>query len=126
MESSHVRITCVLGLVCTFLLAIAPPGQCQNQVVVVDRIVKAKALSGTVNFAGHPAPNAIVEDCNVGWKDQIAVTQTDDRGRFQFSRGDTKRVHYFKVSWKGANPLWVKVKVAPKAKDLVLNLTPST
>ena len=102
------------------------PVRCQSQVVMVDHVIKAKALSGTVKFAGQPVSNATIQDCKPGWKDQIAVTQTDDQGRFQFPQGDTKRVHYFKVFWKGANPLYVKVKIVPEAKDLILNLTPST
>jgi len=114
-------------LITSFVLGLASGAQGQGiSVIELQRVFKAKALAGIVTFAGQPVPGALVEECTPGWKDQVAVTQTDDKGHFRLPRGETKGVHYLRVSWRGANPVWFKVRIVRRAKDLVVNLTPST
>jgi hypothetical protein len=90
-------------------------------------VFESKALAGKVIFdKGSGISAALVEDCTPGWKNTIASARTGTDGAFSFPNADAKRVHYLRVSWQGANTLLVRVKISPKAEDLILNLTPSS
>jgi len=105
-----------------FVLALACPARSQYS-VEVQEVIKANALAGTVKIAGQPAPNATVQEYTAGWKREIAVTHADAHGQFHLPWRNTNRIHYLKVFFNGANPLLVRVKIEPKAKNLDLNLT---
>jgi len=96
-------------------------------IIRADNVLESRALEGTVIFDHQSGiSGALVEDCTPDWKKPIADTRTDAKGKFSFPNTNAKRIHYLRISWEGANTLLVKVKISPNARDLVLNLPPSS
>jgi len=103
---------------CLTFLSVGVAGQ--MEIVEIEKPQVAKTVAGVVNDPSGAAalPDVTVEERSDDWKTALRSTQTDERGRFHFSRG-AKTVYYLEFSRSGFNWLRIKLQIQKKAKRLV-------
>jgi hypothetical protein len=85
----------------------------QMETVEIPQPQMATAVAGVINDpSGAPLSGVTVEDCSPNWKTVLRSTETDDKGRFHFSRKSKQTVYYLKFSRAGFN--WVELKLELK------------
>lgn len=113
------------GFVFTLLIALA--AFAQNEIIEIEKPLKAQSLSGLVQLGPSPegVPGVLVEECTKGWKAIKASIHTDGDGHFVLPPGTKSGVHYLRLSFRGAKTLLIKVKLdasAPKELALILSV----
>ncbi len=108
---------------CASILAAVP----QLAVAQIQQPFHSRSLSGTVlDPSGAGTPDAVVEECQEGWKKCFAQARTDEKGHFSFHRSK-RGIHYLRLTKDGFDPLWITVIVDPDSKtDLRLQLHAAT
>lgn len=125
MLKKTVLFGCIIGL--TLLVAVAGFGQ--NEVIVREKPLKARTLSGRVQLGDSPegVKGVLVEECTSNWKIVKAATRTDENGHFNLPSASKNGIHYLRLSLHGANTLLIKVKIDRSGqKELSLVLSFST
>jgi hypothetical protein len=119
----------LLALFSNLLLLIPPRAASQNEVTEADETFKARNLSGQVQLgdSSEGVKGVLVEDCTPHWKAVKASTHTDNMGRFNFPHASRARVHYLRLSFRGAHTLLIRVKLESTApQELLLKLSFAT
>jgi hypothetical protein len=89
------------------------------ETVEIERPQVAKTVAGVVDDpSGAALPDVTVEERSADWKTVLRSTQTDERGRFHFSR-NAQTVYYLEFSRSGFNRLRIRLQIQKKAKRQV-------
>ncbi|HLJ76728.1 MAG TPA: hypothetical protein VKT75_04915 [Acidobacteriaceae bacterium] len=100
-----------------------------SQLEVIQKPVAAQHLDGTVrmHWDGQPVSNVHVEECDSGWKDVLASTQTDSRGHFHLTPLGNRPLHYIKIYAPGFNIREYRVRLSKRARpELELEINVGT
>jgi 5-hydroxyisourate hydrolase-like protein (transthyretin family) len=94
------------------------------ETVEIEKPQLAKTVAGVVNDpSGAPLPDVTVEERSDDWKTVLRSTQTDERGRFHFSR-TAKAVYYLEFSRPGFNRVRIRLQIQKKANRFVIVTMP--
>jgi hypothetical protein len=86
----------------------------QYQLIEIEELQLSKSTAGIViDPSGAAIPNVTIEERSDDWKVVLRTTQTDEKGRFHFSR-DPKRVVHLEFSTPGFNRLRIRVRLDKK------------
>jgi 5-hydroxyisourate hydrolase-like protein (transthyretin family) len=89
----------------------------------------SRSLAGQVVVAGtnEPARGVTVELCRPGWKEVVASTKTDDKGRFSLEPVAKSKVFYLRVSAPGMNIYQLRVRIDKQVgQELKIHLSVAT
>src|ERR1700719_987399 len=75
----------------------------QNEVIVREKPIRARSLTGRVQLGDSEdgVQGVLVEDCTRNWKVVKASRHTDANGRFDFANASRKATHYLRLSLNG-------------------------
>src|SRR4051812_24187272 len=108
--------------VCLTFLSVGVAGQ--MEIVEIEKPQLAKTVAGVVNDpSGAALPDATVEERSDDWKTILRSTQTDERGRFHFSRS-AKTVYYLEFSRSGFDRVRIRLEIRNKANRFVIVTLP--
>lgn len=99
------------------LLATLNEAESQNILVQRDRPFYSTSLSGFVFAADDsPIPGAQIELMNPGWKNVIAIRETNINGFFKFGRSKPG-IYYLRLRAPGFQTYQLKVRVKNRVKS---------
>jgi hypothetical protein len=96
--------------------------------VEIQNVQLVRSLAGVVcDPADSPMAGVLVEEFSSDWKETLRLTTTDATGSFALAPIKGRGIYYLQLTFKGFNPLRVRVKVDPKrGKELRVNMNIST
>jgi 5-hydroxyisourate hydrolase-like protein (transthyretin family) len=100
-----------------------------TELVLQKWVSVSRSLAGQVVVAGtsEPARDVTVELCSPGWKEVIASTKTDDKGRFSLEPVAKSKVFYLRVSAPGMNIYQLRVRIDKHVgQELKIHLSVAT
>ena len=118
-----VRTRNILGIFSVLLFAVSTP--CQNEIIEIQEPFEAQALAGQVRVGEDPngVKGVLAERCTSDWKSVLESTYTDEKEHFNFPKASRRKLHYLRLSFRGAHTLRVKVKITRSGtKKLSLTL----
>ena len=93
----------------------------QMEIVEIEKPQPARSVAGLVSDpSGSALPNVTVEERSEDWKTVLRSTETDDKGRFHFSKTPRKTTYRLQFGCSGFNWVRITLRLDKKAATAVV------